>query len=126
MQLCVGIGDLYARLELGGVCKMEQTQSVCARLARFVCPYQCMHVLNEGLSLFVPHSDQERKKEQFKYGVFFDDDYDYLQHLRERRTSVELVAVPPSSLGKVHTLKWCIDACMCVCVCVALVNLPIT
>lgn len=25
----------------------------------------------------------KRKKEQQKFGVFFDDDYDYLQHLRE-------------------------------------------
>lgn len=25
----------------------------------------------------------KRKKEQNKFGVFFDDDYDYLQHLRE-------------------------------------------
>lgn len=31
-----------------------------------------------------PKFDQEkRRKEQQKFGVFFDDDYDYLQHLRE-------------------------------------------
>lgn len=28
----------------------------------------------------------KRKKDQQKYGVFFDDDYDYLQHLREPDT----------------------------------------
>lgn len=27
--------------------------------------------------------EAKRKKEQAKYGIFFDDDYDYLQHLRE-------------------------------------------
>lgn len=26
---------------------------------------------------------EKRRKEQQKFGVFFDDDYDYLQHLRE-------------------------------------------
>lgn len=37
----------------------------------------------------------KRKKEQQKFGVFFDDDYDYLQHLREpevQNVEWELVA----------------------------------
>ena len=50
-------------------------------------------------------SEQERKKEQLKYGVYFDDDYDYLQHLKERRARVEMVAVAPSPLGKVGS-EW--------------------
>ncbi|XP_007422967.1 protein LTV1 homolog [Python bivittatus] len=39
--------------------------------------------------------DEKRREEQRKYGVFFDDDYDYLQHLKEASGSSELV---PSSL----------------------------
>ncbi|XP_036727749.1 protein LTV1 homolog [Balaenoptera musculus] len=35
--------------------------------------------------------DEERRAEQRKYGVFFDDDYDYLQHLREPSGPSELV-----------------------------------
>lgn len=27
--------------------------------------------------------DNKRKKEQQKYGIYFDDDYDYLQHLKD-------------------------------------------
>ncbi|XP_026561397.1 protein LTV1 homolog [Pseudonaja textilis] len=39
-------------------------------------------------------NDEKRKEEQRKYGVFFDDDYNYLQHLKEVSGSSELV---PSS-----------------------------
>ncbi|XP_061480021.1 protein LTV1 homolog [Rhineura floridana] len=39
--------------------------------------------------------DEKRREEQRKYGVFFDDDYDYLQHLKEGSGPSELV---PSSL----------------------------
>ncbi|XP_029800411.1 protein LTV1 homolog [Suricata suricatta] len=35
--------------------------------------------------------DEERRAEQRKYGVFFDDDYDYLQHLREPSGPAELL-----------------------------------
>ncbi|XP_028653136.1 protein LTV1 homolog [Erpetoichthys calabaricus] len=35
---------------------------------------------------------ENRKEEQRKYGVFFDDDYDYLQHLREASCTAELVS----------------------------------
>ncbi|EQB78781.1 protein LTV1-like protein [Camelus ferus] len=35
--------------------------------------------------------DEERRAEQRKYGVFFDDDYDYLQHLKEPSGPSELV-----------------------------------
>ncbi|XP_031845531.2 LTV1 ribosome biogenesis factor [Nomia melanderi] len=31
-------------------------------------------------------SDSKRKKEQQKYGIYFDDDYDYLQHLKDINT----------------------------------------
>uniref|UniRef100_A0A3Q0S6R6 Protein LTV1 homolog n=1 Tax=Amphilophus citrinellus TaxID=61819 RepID=A0A3Q0S6R6_AMPCI len=34
----------------------------------------------------------KRREEQRKFGVFFDDDYDYLQHLREASGTSELVA----------------------------------
>ncbi|XP_037376402.1 protein LTV1 homolog [Talpa occidentalis] len=36
-------------------------------------------------------NDEERRAEQRKYGVFFDDDYDYLQHLREPSGPSELI-----------------------------------
>ncbi|XP_027034825.1 protein LTV1 homolog isoform X2 [Tachysurus fulvidraco] len=35
---------------------------------------------------------EKRRKEQREYGVFFDDDYDYLQHLKEPSQSTELVS----------------------------------
>ncbi|XP_060755554.1 protein LTV1 homolog isoform X2 [Neoarius graeffei] len=35
---------------------------------------------------------EKRREEQRKYGVFFDDDYDYLQHLREASQPAELVS----------------------------------
>ncbi|KAM5263999.1 protein LTV1 homolog [Ctenodactylus gundi] len=42
-------------------------------------------------------NDEERRAEQRKYGVFFDDDYDYLQHLKEPSGPSELVPVSTSS-----------------------------
>ncbi|XP_071387727.1 protein LTV1 homolog isoform X1 [Centroberyx affinis] len=39
---------------------------------------------------------EERREEQRKFGVFFDDDYDYLQHLKEAERPVELVAAGPA------------------------------
>ncbi|KAM9233795.1 protein LTV1 homolog [Dugong dugon] len=36
-------------------------------------------------------NDDERRAEQRKYGVFFDDDYDYLQHLKESSGPLELI-----------------------------------
>lgn len=38
---------------------------------------------------------EKRRKEQREFGVFFDDDYDYLQHLKEASGTAELVAAPP-------------------------------
>ncbi|XP_060716051.1 protein LTV1 homolog isoform X2 [Tachysurus vachellii] len=35
---------------------------------------------------------EKRRKEQREYGVFFDDDYDYLQHLKEPSQPTELVS----------------------------------
>lgn len=37
---------------------------------------------------------EKRREEQRKFGVFFDDDYDYLQHLREAPRPAELVSAP--------------------------------
>ncbi|KAM9666256.1 protein LTV1 homolog [Trichechus inunguis] len=42
-------------------------------------------------------NDDERRAEQRKYGVFFDDDYDYLQHLKEPSGPLELI--PTSSFS---------------------------
>lgn len=41
--------------------------------------------------------EEQRREEQRKYGVFFDDDYDYLQHLKEASGPSELV---PSFCGQ--------------------------
>lgn len=43
-------------------------------------------------------NDEERRAEQRKYGVFFDDDYDYLQHLKEPSGPSELI---PTSTGSI-------------------------
>ncbi|ERE84986.1 putative protein LTV1 like protein [Cricetulus griseus] len=43
-------------------------------------------------SILLPKvNDEERRAEQRKYGVFFDDDYDYLQHLKEPSGPAELI-----------------------------------
>lgn len=39
---------------------------------------------------------EKRLEEQRNFGVFFDDDYDYLQHLKEASGPSELVATGPS------------------------------
>uniref|UniRef100_S4RQR4 Protein LTV1 homolog n=1 Tax=Petromyzon marinus TaxID=7757 RepID=S4RQR4_PETMA len=44
----------------------------------------------------VKNSDLEKRKEQQRdFGVFFDDDYNYLQHLQEASRPAELVSAPP-------------------------------
>ncbi|KAM7419854.1 hypothetical protein PAMA_016793 [Pampus argenteus] len=44
---------------------------------------------------------EKRREEQRNYGVFFDDDYDYLQHLKEASDHTELVpAAAPSHTDK--------------------------
>ena len=42
---------------------------------------------------FLQENAQLRKNEQAKYGIYFDDDYDYMQHLRDADeiNEVELV-----------------------------------
>ncbi|KAL5021125.1 hypothetical protein ScPMuIL_000280 [Solemya velum] len=46
------------------------------------------HVLTEA-----KHEDKESKKEEMKkYGVFFEDEYDYMQHLKEANEAFELEA----------------------------------
>lgn len=44
------------------------------------------HVLLPG-SQQPKHKSKKSKEEEIKYGIYFDDDYDYLQHLREVTTS---------------------------------------
>uniref|UniRef100_A0A3B5LX23 Protein LTV1 homolog n=1 Tax=Xiphophorus couchianus TaxID=32473 RepID=A0A3B5LX23_9TELE len=43
---------------------------------------------------------EKRRKEQRDFGVFFDDDYDYLQHLKEASGPSELVAAGPSHFNR--------------------------
>ncbi|XP_012579228.1 PREDICTED: protein LTV1 homolog [Condylura cristata] len=45
-------------------------------------------------------NEEERRAEQRKYGVFFDDDYDYLQHLREPSGPSELIPSTSSASSK--------------------------
>lgn len=47
--------------------------------------------------MFSQVEGEKRKEEQRKFGVFFDDDYDYLQHLREASQPAELVSAPRPS-----------------------------
>ncbi|XP_001380991.2 protein LTV1 homolog [Monodelphis domestica] len=48
--------------------------------------------------------DEERRAEQRKYGVFFDDDYDYLQHLKEPSGPSELIPSGSRSNAQEQTL----------------------
>ncbi|XP_074521632.1 protein LTV1 homolog [Halichoeres trimaculatus] len=41
---------------------------------------------------------EKRRAEQREYGVFFDDDYNYLQHLKEASSTSEWVAARPSQI----------------------------
>ncbi|KAK9540818.1 hypothetical protein VZT92_003244 [Zoarces viviparus] len=47
---------------------------------------------------------EKRREEQRDFGVFFDDDYNYLQHLKEAVPTTELVAAAPApgDKGSVH------------------------
>ncbi|XP_061685581.1 protein LTV1 homolog [Syngnathoides biaculeatus] len=40
---------------------------------------------------------EKRREEQRNFGIFFDDDYDYLQHLKEASGQTELLAAGPSA-----------------------------
>ncbi|XP_060905124.1 protein LTV1 homolog [Labrus mixtus] len=42
---------------------------------------------------------EKRQEEQREFGVFFDDDYDYLQHLKEPSATSEWVAAGPSQMN---------------------------
>lgn len=45
-------------------------------------------------------SEDDRYEEQHKYGIFYDDEYDYLQHLKEPGTAVlEPVGFPSGPLA---------------------------
>lgn len=51
---------------------------------------------------FQKEDDEKRREQQRQYGVFFDDDYDYLQHLKEASAPTELVpSVQPNRQGKI-------------------------
>lgn len=61
--------------------------------------------LEQVLILFCSYpkvNDEERRAEQRKYGVFFDDDYDYLQHLKEPSGPSELI---PTSAWSAHSRR---------------------
>ncbi|XP_068583194.1 protein LTV1 homolog [Cebidichthys violaceus] len=45
---------------------------------------------------------EKRREEQRDFGVFFDDDYNYLQHLKEASTTAELVAPAPGGRRPLH------------------------
>lgn len=46
---------------------------------------------------------EQRREEQIKYGIYFDDDYNYLQHLKHTR-EVTMV-VQPVSIRNITVLK---------------------
>ncbi len=62
-------------------------------LDRFPCKLQCE----------APRAEEERLEEQQKYGIYYQDDYDYLQHLRGPRTAVQEHSMP-ETLKKVSTV----------------------
>ena len=44
--------------------------------------------------------EEDRHTEQHKYGIFYNDEYDYLQHLKQPGTAVlEPVGLPSGSLA---------------------------
>lgn len=45
---------------------------------------------------------EKRREEQRNFGVFFDDDYDYLQHLKEASAPAELVEASRPERKTVH------------------------
>ena len=71
--------------------------------------------MQEGDSSHPPPLNEEyRLEEQHKYGIYYDDEYDYLQHLREPGTAVlEPVGVsgPRDELTEVERTekKVCLD-----------------
>lgn len=57
------------------------------------------------LIFWLPLSQETVKEELIKYGIYFDDDYNYLQHLRDvNKTNVEWVEVPKNSKVYFSTL----------------------
>ncbi|KFO78021.1 Protein LTV1, partial [Cuculus canorus] len=65
---------------------------------RVLLPTQKVNTLTKYISVYISKGHEERRREeQRKYGVFFDDDYDYLQHLKEASGPSELV---PSVRGQ--------------------------
>ncbi|XP_013421817.1 protein LTV1 homolog isoform X2 [Lingula anatina] len=45
--------------------------------------------------VLMPANEKHKQEEQQKYGIFFDDGYDYMQHLKEANEAYELEAVGP-------------------------------
>ncbi|CAB0007609.1 unnamed protein product [Nesidiocoris tenuis] len=49
--------------------------------------------------------ENDRKDDLEKYGIFFDDDYDYMQHLKESTTGTDLVRVEHAKQPRVEIAK---------------------
>lgn len=43
---------------------------------------------------------KKNKEEEVKYGIYFDDDYDYLQHLKECRSNDFILLPAPTNYDK--------------------------
>ena len=53
-----------------------------------------VYLLTITLQLYLQDlTPEQRKEQQIKYGIYFDDDYNYLQHLKDSR-EVTLVVQP--------------------------------
>uniref|UniRef100_A0A1B6KGV9 Protein LTV1 homolog n=1 Tax=Graphocephala atropunctata TaxID=36148 RepID=A0A1B6KGV9_9HEMI len=48
---------------------------------------------------------KKNKEEETKYGIYFDDDYDYLQHLRETNTTVAHLEATPARPVKENNIR---------------------
>lgn len=76
--------------------------------------YRTVHISNHHgvcmkllclISIQTPEELEKRKIEQRKYGIFFDDEYDYLQHLRtsEEHNMVHWEYIPPTNVKNKST-----------------------
>lgn len=59
-------------------------------------PHKLVWIMNLDIRVSWQADAEKRREEQRKVGVFFDDDYDYLQHLKEASGQTELLATRPS------------------------------
>lgn len=53
--------------------------------------------------VLVPQKTTKEKEEEHKYGIFFDDDYDYMQHLKSSNAYTVWETIDPKSSIKIKS-----------------------